>query len=548
MSRKSERREREGLERREILANAAAAASTALMRSALGKQSDDFGDWYNSEWRKALDAVEGALAECLVAAHEIEAALSQARSVGNFALVAQLSKRAQQNSLDTQFHILRYISKYLETRPSGMLSKFRIHLSDSRALLGASSLDEWCRSPYLQHLRRLTKRAAAEFGENGCVTQTFIVWAFEALTNDRRLSSGLWDQCYELMRAGVACRIVTVRYLEAHALPVRNFCVFESGIGLTLDLSRAQVTRLSLEADTWKFLEAHEEIARSQSIDTYALKNGTRLVDFTAEVQIRANSERRRGSIAMKKDIGDRQYGPKVAAMWADKRWISIRERIEAPYLDEWLSHHNIRNGETLLIAACGAGMHATFLAQSGYSVDAFDASEFQIAEARRLQTELGQPKHGNDVNFRTLSYGEFNSVFSGPYDAVFALGGSLIHLTADEVLAAFQNIEKCLKPGGYALIEHRNMSALTCNPGLAIKSFGGIRRKMAIEGEKITFEFIDQARDNVIISGLAHDLELIMSLAARAGLELMSDDMDRVLGGRKDCPEWHSLTFRKPL
>lgn len=65
------------------------------------------------------------------------------------------------------------------------------------------------------------------------------------------------------------------------------------------------------------------------------------------------------------------------------------------------------------------------------------------------------------EANWLTL-YDDIKDLIGGGFDAVICLGNSFAHMTDSfgdqrEQKQAIRNFEKCVKPGGLLLIDHRN-------------------------------------------------------------------------------------------
>jgi SAM-dependent methyltransferase len=116
-----------------------------------------------------------------------------------------------------------------------------------------------------------------------------------------------------------------------------------------------------------------------------------------------------------------------------------------------------IEPGDAVLDAACGIGTQALGLLKHGYSVTASDTSPAAIerfkgeVEARALQATT----YVDDM--RTLAQAK-----SGSVAAVIACDNSIPHLLSDaEILAAFRNFYRCLRPGGCVVISVRDYASI---------------------------------------------------------------------------------------
>ncbi len=109
--------------------------------------------------------------------------------------------------------------------------------------------------------------------------------------------------------------------------------------------------------------------------------------------------------------------------------------------------------GDSVLDAACGIGTQTLGLLKHGFQVTASDISRGAIS---RLQAELssrGLRAATRVDDLRTLSHGVSRSMA-----AVIACDNSIPHLLSDaEILLAFQNCFRCLRPQGVAVFSVRD-------------------------------------------------------------------------------------------
>ncbi len=146
-------------------------------------------------------------------------------------------------------------------------------------------------------------------------------------------------------------------------------------------------------------------------------------------------------------------------------RFVNWEERLSAemPFLLKKLQSAVPEKGQParVLDAACGTGMHAIALAEAGNQVSGADISGEMIRaakeNARAAQLE---------VEFKTAGFGMLTEAFgnssSCPFDMIICLGNSLPHLLSQEsILGALTDIAKCLRPGGYLLLQNRNFDAV---------------------------------------------------------------------------------------
>lgn len=108
------------------------------------------------------------------------------------------------------------------------------------------------------------------------------------------------------------------------------------------------------------------------------------------------------------------------------------------------LETHLLPHGATADIG-CGNGRDAAWLAANGYSVTGFDASEGLLAEARRLHPELA---------FRAAELPALTEIDT-TFDNVVC-ETVIMHLPADSIPLAIDNLLRILKPSGVLYLSWR--------------------------------------------------------------------------------------------
>jgi len=145
--------------------------------------------------------------------------------------------------------------------------------------------------------------------------------------------------------------------------------------------------------------------------------------------------------------------------------FVNWEERLSAemPFLLEKSQSTTPEKGRPsrVLDAACGTGMHAIALAKTGCRVSGADISKEMIRAAKE-NARAAQL----DVEFKTAGFGAlvdvFNSSSTYPFDTIICLGNSLPHLLSQSaILGALTDMAKCLRPGGYLLLQNRNFDAV---------------------------------------------------------------------------------------
>ncbi|KAH8308440.1 glycine N-methyltransferase [Drosophila kikkawai] len=119
-----------------------------------------------------------------------------------------------------------------------------------------------------------------------------------------------------------------------------------------------------------------------------------------------------------------------------------------------------------VLDVACGTGVDSLMLVEEGFEVVSVDASDKMLKYA--LKERWNRRKEAafdswviEEANWLTL-YDDIQEHIKDGFDAVICLGNSFAHLMDGfgdqrEHKQAIGNFEKCLKPGGVLLIDHRN-------------------------------------------------------------------------------------------
>ncbi|XP_056648913.1 glycine N-methyltransferase [Diorhabda sublineata] len=124
------------------------------------------------------------------------------------------------------------------------------------------------------------------------------------------------------------------------------------------------------------------------------------------------------------------------------------------------------RGCKRILDVACGTGIDSIMLLEEGFEVVSVDASDKMLKQA--LKSRWNRRKESafdkwiiEEANWVTL-YDDIEDLVGNGFDAVICLGNSFAHLLDNygdqrEQLKALRNFEKCVKPGGLLLIDHRN-------------------------------------------------------------------------------------------
>ncbi|XP_017786181.1 PREDICTED: glycine N-methyltransferase isoform X2 [Nicrophorus vespilloides] len=119
-----------------------------------------------------------------------------------------------------------------------------------------------------------------------------------------------------------------------------------------------------------------------------------------------------------------------------------------------------------ILDVACGTGVDSIMLLEEGFEVTSVDASDKMLKYALKERwSRRREPAFDKwvieEANWLTL-YDDIGHMVGGGFDAVICLGNSFAHMMDNfgdqrEQKQALSNFEKCVKPGGLLLIDHRN-------------------------------------------------------------------------------------------
>jgi len=119
-----------------------------------------------------------------------------------------------------------------------------------------------------------------------------------------------------------------------------------------------------------------------------------------------------------------------------------------------------------ILDVACGTGIDSIMLVEEGFEMVSIDASDKMLKYALKVRWDRRkQPAFDKwiieEANWLTL-YDDIGHLVGGGFDAVICLGNSFAHMMDSygdqrEQKQAISNFERCVKPGGLMLIDHRN-------------------------------------------------------------------------------------------
>ncbi|XP_055679673.1 glycine N-methyltransferase [Lutzomyia longipalpis] len=176
------------------------------------------------------------------------------------------------------------------------------------------------------------------------------------------------------------------------------------------------------------------------------------------------NVIRTRSSGISAEGVKDQYADGKAAKVWeifiGDKRSRTDNYR---NFLVNLLKQHGCKR---ILDVACGTGVDSILLVEEGFEVVSADISDKMLKYALQERWERRKEKAFDDwvieeANWLTVAQ-DLGHLIGDGFDAVICLGNSFAHMTdsygdqRDQKLA-IANFERCVKPGGLLLIDHRN-------------------------------------------------------------------------------------------
>lgn len=500
---------------------------------------------------RVLEKLQGSCEFSERLALEIDQALSE-RDLVRF---NHLYQEQMEEKSRLEDYILHYIECYLASRPVGDISRFRIRFTDSRALFGAQKVHAWInRGPYLSHLARLTATAARLFPNEALVTRTFIIPSFSELKLDSALYIVLKEVLVQHLQALIPVSLVSIRLLDDLGFDSVNFCTFEGGHLMKLDLGSTGTLQIYDERIADRFNQLHDEIheQKIQRPGSVSFTNINELVEhFDMRIAEQVTAEGAgSGQIVTPAPSTSAavQYSEQVARWWSDPAWDEERKRVEENFLHDWILHYVGMRRANILDAACGTGMHAFMLAQWGHRVTACDASWHQIERARWTAKRKHRSNHRLEPQnpfFRTLAWREIDQHYHGRFDALLCLGGSLIHASPEELPAVAAAFCRAVGRSGHILIDHREIEFFRDAQNRQARHAGHSRKvEVDFSINHIQFHMTDNLGATRVIEGTVHPIAAVCEAFHKAGARLISNFHDHQLAHSQDVPEWHHLTF----
>jgi len=150
------------------------------------------------------------------------------------------------------------------------------------------------------------------------------------------------------------------------------------------------------------------------------------------------------------------EYTESFVSNWDDLIDWEGRAEGEAEFFAQLLNAYGV---EHIADIACGTGYHSVTLAKAGFQVTATDGAKTMVQ-----QTEANAKQHGVALaDLRCVDWLKLKKEFGeGAFDAVICLGNAFTHLFDHEARRdALAAIYAVLKPGGMAIIDHRNYDSI---------------------------------------------------------------------------------------
>lgn len=162
--------------------------------------------------------------------------------------------------------------------------------------------------------------------------------------------------------------------------------------------------------------------------------------------------------------IRDQYADGKAAKVW--EVFIGDKKSRTMNYRNFLIDLLRSRGCKRILDVACGTGVDSIMLVEEGFEVVSVDASDKMLKYALKERWERRKERNFDnwvieEANWLTL-YDDISHLIGTGFDAVICLGNSFAHMTDSyddqrEQKQAIRNFEKCVKPGGMLLIDHRN-------------------------------------------------------------------------------------------
>lgn len=162
--------------------------------------------------------------------------------------------------------------------------------------------------------------------------------------------------------------------------------------------------------------------------------------------------------------VRDQYADGRAAKVW--EVFIGDKKQRTQNYRDFLVGLLRDKECHRILDVACGTGVDSIMLLEEGFEVVSVDASDKMLKYALKARWERRKEEAFDnwvieEANWLTLSQDIHHLIEEG-FDAVICLGNSFAHMPDTfgdqrEQRQALLNFERCVKPGGLLLIDHRN-------------------------------------------------------------------------------------------
>ncbi|XP_014208981.1 glycine N-methyltransferase [Copidosoma floridanum] len=162
--------------------------------------------------------------------------------------------------------------------------------------------------------------------------------------------------------------------------------------------------------------------------------------------------------------VRDQYADGKAAKVW--NAYIVDNKQRKQNYKDFLVGLLRQHGCKRILDVACGTGVDSTMLLEEGFEVVSVDASDKMLKYALKTRWQRKKEKAFDEwiieeANWLTLEE-DIKPLVGDGFDAVLCLGNSFAHILdvfgdQREQKRALSNFERCVKPGGLLMIDHRN-------------------------------------------------------------------------------------------
>ncbi|XP_066593129.1 glycine N-methyltransferase [Prorops nasuta] len=162
--------------------------------------------------------------------------------------------------------------------------------------------------------------------------------------------------------------------------------------------------------------------------------------------------------------VRDQYADGRAAKVW--EVFIGDKKQRTQNYRDFLVGLLRKKGCRRILDVACGTGVDSFMLLEEGFQVVSVDASDKMLKYALKSRWERRKENAFDnwvieEANWLTLPE-DISHLIGDGFDAVICLGNSFAHMPDSfgdqrEQKKALSNFERCVKPGGLLLIDHRN-------------------------------------------------------------------------------------------